>query len=104
LTWATYYDAADEAGISRLYGGIHPAADDFPGRIIGSQIGLLAYDKAQEYFEVDLVEICHVPPGNPLRARTLTVSSSSVSAHYRHGDYLGECRDVQPDRKWMRSR
>ena len=23
LEWATYYDAADQAGISRLYGGIH---------------------------------------------------------------------------------
>ncbi len=29
LQWATYYDAADQAGISRLYMGIHIAADDF---------------------------------------------------------------------------
>ncbi len=32
LQWATYYDAADQAGISRLYGGIHVRADDFVGR------------------------------------------------------------------------
>ena len=36
LQWATYYDAADEAGISRRYGGIHVPADDGPGRISGA--------------------------------------------------------------------
>ena len=50
LQWATYYDAADEAGISRLYGGIHPWADDFPGRILGSIIGTAAWKKAQTYY------------------------------------------------------
>ena len=30
--WATYYDAADQAGQSRLLGGIHIQADDFNGR------------------------------------------------------------------------
>ena len=29
LEWATYFDAADQAGQSRLWGGIHIAADDF---------------------------------------------------------------------------
>ena len=36
LQAATYYDAADQAGISRIYGGIHITADDFarpPGRL-----------------------------------------------------------------------
>jgi hypothetical protein len=32
LQWATYADAADEAGLSRRFGGIHPWYDDFPGR------------------------------------------------------------------------
>ncbi len=50
LTWATYYDAADEAGISRLYGGIHVWADDIRGRIMGSDIGKAAYAKARTYF------------------------------------------------------
>ena len=39
LQWATYYDAADQAGQSRIYGGIHIVADDFSGRVIGS-VGL----------------------------------------------------------------
>jgi hypothetical protein len=51
LQWATYYDAADEAGISRLYGGIHVAADDFRGRIMGSRIGQQAWAVATGYFD-----------------------------------------------------
>jgi hypothetical protein len=50
LQWATYFDASDQASISRVYGGIHPAADDFPGRRIGNQIGPQAWARAQYYF------------------------------------------------------
>jgi hypothetical protein len=50
LQWATYADAADEAGISRLYGGIHVPADDFPGRIMGAEVGVAAWELAQQYF------------------------------------------------------
>jgi len=50
LQWATYYDAADQAGQSRIWGGIHILADDFNGRIMGSIIGGNAYDKARSYF------------------------------------------------------
>lgn len=51
LQWASYYDAADQAGISRLYGGIHVAADDFGGRRMGSQCGDAAWALAQRYYE-----------------------------------------------------
>ena len=51
LQWATYYDAADEAGISRLYGGIHPRMDDLPGRRIGSRIGTDAFRRALASFD-----------------------------------------------------
>jgi hypothetical protein len=50
LQWATYYDAADQAGISRIYGGIHIPADDFAGRRIGSRIGKQAWARAERYF------------------------------------------------------
>jgi len=50
LQWATYYDAADQAGQSRLYGGIHVQADDFTGRRIGSQCGKEAWLLAQRYY------------------------------------------------------
>ncbi|EDY83222.1 FG-GAP repeat domain protein [Verrucomicrobiia bacterium DG1235] len=46
LEWATYFDAADQAGLSRLYGGIHVRADDFIGRTLGARIGVEAFLKA----------------------------------------------------------
>jgi len=48
--WATYYDAADQSGLSRLYGGIHPDFDDLPGRVLGSQVGGKAYERALDLF------------------------------------------------------
>ena len=50
LQWASYYDASDEAGQSRLWGSIHIAADDFAGRRVGHQIGLDAVALASKYF------------------------------------------------------
>lgn len=50
LQWATYFDAADEAGVSRLWGGIHVSPDDFAGRVMGSKIGVDAYDYARQHF------------------------------------------------------
>jgi hypothetical protein len=48
LQWATYFDAADEAGQSRLWGGIHVFADDSVGRINGSRVGLAAVERTQD--------------------------------------------------------
>ena len=50
LQWATYRDAADQTALSRIWGGIHPPADDLPGRAIGVKVGNDAFDKASEYF------------------------------------------------------
>jgi hypothetical protein len=51
LQWATYFDAADDAGISRLYMGIHISPDDFQGRRMGSTCGKDAWALAQRYFD-----------------------------------------------------
>jgi hypothetical protein len=51
LQWATYFDAADQAGISRLYGGIHIEADDLTGRRVGADCGKAALALAQHYFD-----------------------------------------------------
>src|SRR5437667_1036529 len=51
LQWARYFDAADQAGQSRLWGGIHVEADDFTGRTRGHEIGIAAFDKAVTYFD-----------------------------------------------------
>lgn len=50
LQWATYRDASDQTSLSRIWGGIHPPADDIPGRIIGIEIGTDAFQKAERYF------------------------------------------------------
>jgi len=50
LQAATYYDAADQAGISRLYGGIHIRADDSAGRRLGALCGEAAWELAQRFF------------------------------------------------------
>jgi len=50
LEWAKYFDAADQAGVSRLYGGIHISADDFTGRRAGAECGKAALALAQHYF------------------------------------------------------
>ncbi|NIV18766.1 MAG: hypothetical protein GWN47_10265 [Woeseiaceae bacterium] len=54
LQWATYRDASDQTSLSRIWGGIHPPADDIPGRLIGEQIGLNAFALARQYFDGSL--------------------------------------------------
>lgn len=54
LQWATYRDASDQCSLSRIWGGIHPPADDLPGRIVGEKIGLGAVAMANTYFEKPL--------------------------------------------------
>jgi hypothetical protein len=53
LQWATYRDASDQCSLSRIWGGIHPPADDVPGRLIGEKIGVDAFDYAETYFFFD---------------------------------------------------
>ena len=39
------------------------------------------------------VMICHIPPGNPDNARTITVRVNAVPAHLAHGDSCGPCEE-----------
>lgn len=42
--------------------------------------------------------ICHIPPGNPANAHTITIGTKAVSSHMaNHGDTRGACPD-QPNR------
>jgi membrane-associated phospholipid phosphatase len=47
LRWETFTDAANEAGISRRYGGIHFKEADLTGRAVGQLVGHEAYIKAE---------------------------------------------------------
>lgn len=49
LQWATYRDASDQTSLSRIWGGIHPPADDIPGRLMGREIGIDAFHFAERF-------------------------------------------------------
>jgi hypothetical protein len=50
LTWKTLTAAADEAGWSRRWGGIHFKSGDEHGRLLGKVVASDVWDKAQTYF------------------------------------------------------
>jgi hypothetical protein len=49
LSWPTFTDASNEAGMSRRYGGIHFVSADLHGRAIGRQVAQYVYSTAQNY-------------------------------------------------------
>lgn len=57
LQWATYQDASDQCSLSRIWGGIHPPADDINGRIIGYEIGIDAFVFGTKYFDSEILGI-----------------------------------------------
>lgn len=50
LRWETFQDAADQAGLSRLYGGIHFQDGDLRGREMGRHIGQQTFMLAEQYW------------------------------------------------------
>ena len=79
LQWATYYDASDQCSLSRIWGGIHPPADDIPGRLMGMEIGKDAFNFAETYFTTDFtgihsasVQEVHKIYPNPVREGMVT--------------------------------
>jgi len=50
IYFATFSEAAQQAGLSRLYGGIHFSDDNDIGQELGALIGQQAWAKAQTYF------------------------------------------------------
>lgn len=53
LSWPTFSHAADQAGMSRRYGGIHFEQGDIDARSTGRIAAREAWAKAQEYWEGD---------------------------------------------------
>jgi hypothetical protein len=49
LFWPTFSDAADQAGLSRRYGGIHYEEDDLAGRALGRAVAQEVWQKAMAY-------------------------------------------------------
>lgn len=51
LEWRAFTAAADEAGMSRRYGGIHFRRADLAGRQLGRLVAGKAWTRAQSYFD-----------------------------------------------------
>ena len=49
LSWATFSQAADQAGLSRRYGGIHFEPGDMEGRRVGRLVGAQVWNKGLSY-------------------------------------------------------
>ena len=77
LQWATYRDASDQCSLSRIWGGIHPPADDIPGRLIGIKIGVDAFRFGERYFTAQLPPTLAEDDAYAfLRSSQLTVSAA----------------------------
>jgi hypothetical protein len=51
LSWATFSDAAKQAGLSRRYGGIHFEQGDLDARATGQIAARKVWEKARDYWE-----------------------------------------------------
>lgn len=71
LSWATFTDAADEAGLSRRYGGIHFVEADLISRELGLEVAAQVWRRASIYFygpteKAQVANLWHRPDGNEL--------------------------------------
>lgn len=77
IQFASYYDASDMAAESRVWGGIHPFYDDFPGRRIGQLVGAEAWALAVRYFSGQTI---------PEPATWLLAAMATLILSVRHRD------------------
>ncbi len=99
LQWATYRDASDQTSLSRIWGGIHPPADDIPGRFIGEQVGNNTFDFAVPYFsgEQTIMEVREqlVYP-NPVINNEIYITGTSESDVISVFDIRGRQTNILP--------
>lgn len=79
LSWATFTDAANQAGISRQYGGIHFNKGDLDGRALGASVGSVVWNKVQSYISGNF------QPG-PI---VCTPSPSSIQSNFNGSSIAG---------------
>jgi len=58
-------------------------------------IGIAGFQVSAAIAADTKVDVCHIPPGNPDNAHTITISENAVGAHLDHGDRLGACDSAQ---------
>ena len=97
LQWATYRDASDQTSLSRIWGGIHPPADDLPGRFIGQQVADDTFDFALPYFQSssnpdDNTEQIIYP--NPTNDQQFFITSTAIDDVIEVFDIRGRMIDI----------
>jgi len=95
---------ADTEVLARFAPICEPIVDDGveePATVRKASVDLRSLTKSDHDDDDDdggKVAICHIPPGNPDNAHTITVAAPAADAHLAHGDYLGACEDADlPD-------
>lgn len=89
LQWATYQDASDQCSLSRIYGGIHPPADDIPGRILGAELAGEVCALAEKYFinnlpliaEARIEQSIQIFPNPVLQGNKVQITSNETIRH-----------------------
>ena len=82
LEYATYKDAADWTALSRIWGGIHPPADDINGRIMGQKAGRYAFNKADSLFSVDPPVVDSLEVSDTMIARADFQDQLQITFHF----------------------
>lgn len=59
--------------------------------IVVAAIGLISLSAMKKTDDGKKVTICHIPPGNPDNAHSITISINALPAHLAHGDSEGPC-------------
>lgn len=54
-------------------------------------IGLFSLTALKTVDDGPKITICHIPPGNPENAHSITISINALPAHLAHGDTQGAC-------------
>ena len=99
LQWATYRDASDQTSLSRIWGGIHPPADDIPGRFIGQIVAEDTFSFAVPYFEGNLLNINQLDGENriypnPTTNRELFITNTGLDDVIAVFDIRGRKIDI----------
>ncbi len=76
-------------GLSRVLVGDPVALVEKTSRRIQDLFDLL---EARESGPPRELSVCHVPPGNPSKRKSLSLPEPAIRSHLDHGDYIGRCR------------
>jgi hypothetical protein len=82
LQFATYQDASDQCSLSRIWGGIHPPADDIPGRYLGMELGPQAWEYANDFMVNGAPKVTDVGFGSSILNDDVAVSGFSIQLTY----------------------